>query len=212
MTTVDTTTTPTYEIEVTPLKGRSKREDWHVIDADDSYPVSFAATEIVDKLRQFFDQLEAEAEARKDDPIAMVHALARMEALLADVRYVKDSIQRYAAESLDAANVRRMTIEHIATVEAANASERRNWEHARALSAMLRAAHLAVLDQETGELMDDETAAALLLDWFTPSWKMNGMRGVGLNPDDYSEQPKGEDGKPMKKPSVRFHDNKLRRP
>jgi hypothetical protein len=199
-----------YEIETTPLK-TGGRSDWNVKDHHNSHPVAFEATEIVAKLRQFFDQLEAEAEARRDDPVAMVHALARMEALLADVRYVTSAIRDYAATSLQEAKVRRMVVEGIAAVEATTASQRTGWEHQKALAAMLKAAEVAVLDKATGELMDDETSAQVILEWFTPSWKLTAMKAAGLDPDDYSDQPKDEEGRPLREPTVRFHDNRLRR-
>lgn len=202
-----------YEIAITPLKSGG-RSDVVVSNADET-PASFTSTAIVEQMRAFFDKLEAEAEARKDDPIAMVNALARMEALLADVRYVRDSIREHTANALSGAKVRRITVEGVATMEASSASERTDWQDQELMTAMLNER----VAKDTGFLIEPTTGlkipmgdlAAVMLQWFRPAWRVTPIRDAGLNPDDYSHQPTDEDGKPLRTPTVTVKDNLIRR-
>lgn len=198
-----------YEIAITPLK-TGGRADVVVTNANET-PDSFTSTAIVDQLRAFFDKLEAEADARKDDPIAMVNALARMEALLADVRYVTNTIRDHTATALNNQGIRRLTVEGVATMEGTSASERTDWQDRKLLQDMIAAnigRHLA--DTESGNMWDATDMSAEILTWMRPAWRLTPIRDAGLNPDDYSHQPQDEDGKPLRTPTVRVHDNRLK--
>ena len=200
-------------IDVTPLKSGG-RSDWTVSPCRESVgvPASFADTDIVDKLRYFFDRLESEAEQHRDDPVALVNALARIEALAADVRYARDSIKSKAAEALKHWNVRRMTVEQLITVEGTSDAPRSNWEHQRLMTDMFRAAFgTQLVNTETGDMFDTEHMAEIVLEWFRCEWRLTPVRNAGLNPDDYCEQATDEDGKPMRTPTIRIHDNVLRK-
>jgi hypothetical protein len=204
---------PDHPIQITPLKSGG-RSDWHVSACRETsaLPVPFAETGIIDQLRVFFDRLDAEAEARKHDPVAMVNAMARMEALAADVRTVTAAIRKYAAEAMADYDVRRMTIDGIATVEATSAAERTDWQDQALLTAMIHERIAGTLvSTSTGEQWEAHELAASILSWLRPAWRLTPIRDAGLDPDDYSTQPKDEDGKPIRTPGVRVHDNSIRK-
>jgi hypothetical protein len=198
-------------VTVTPLK-TGQRADWHVASTPDTsgLPVPFVETDIVAQLRIFFDRLEAEADQRRDDPVAMVNVLARMEALLADVRSVTSMIRKYTAEALSDNGIRRITIDDVATMEGTSDSERTDWQHVPLLTAMLKASGWEQVNADTGEIFTYELAETIL-EWFRVEWRLTPIRALGLDPDDYSTQPKDEDGKPLRTPTVRIHDNTFRK-
>jgi hypothetical protein len=201
-----------YVARVTPLKGRSDRSDVEVEAVDDVE--AFARNDIVARLREFFADLEGEAQQHAWDPVALSHALARMEALLADVRYVRDTIRDLDARALHAAKVRRLTISGVVTVEGTSELSRTGWRHAELLHAMLSRQFggetLVVAD--TGETVDLGAVTDLLLSWFTPSWRLTPIREAGLNPDRFCEVLVDDDGKPVREPAVKMVDNLIRRP
>lgn len=196
---------------ITPLK-TGGRMDVHVAAQRNTTlaPASFTDTDIVAHLRRFFDAIDAEAELYSDDPIAMVNALARMEALLADVRSVAATIRKHTAEALADAKVRRITIDDVATMEATSESDRTDWQHARLMHDMLVTTPYVFVDEQTGEYITPDVVAEQILTWFRPEWRLTPIRDAGLDPDDYSTQPKDEDGKPLRTPTVRVHDNVFR--
>lgn len=209
---LDTIGEPDSPIQLTPLK-TGGRADWHVTSTPDTtgLPVPFEQTDITTQLRRFFDALDAEAEQHKDDPVAMVNALARMEAVLADVRAVTATIRKHAAEALAANHVRRMTIDELATVEASSASERTDWQDRDLMVSMLLRALPPLVDSVTGEMVFAEDIADKVLSWVRVQWRLTPIRDAGLDPDDYSTQPTDEDGKPLRTPTVTMKDNLLRR-
>lgn len=205
-----TTTLPdlpdAYNATINPIRGG--RRDVHVTSPA---PVqSFDATDIVAVFRRFFDQLVTEAEARKGDPVAETHALALIEALLADVRYARDTVRKLSADALHEHKVRRLTIENVITVEGSNTATRTDWEHTRLLTAMLE--HWGVrFIADTGELVPWDVAAARMLEWFRPDWRVTPIKEAGLDPDAYCTLPKDEDGKVIRTPTVTIKDNLARR-
>ena len=204
---------PNSPIQLTPLKAGG-RADWHVSGCRETtgLPVPFAETDITTQLRRFFDLLDAEADAHKDDPVAMVNALARMEAVLADVRTVTATIRQHAADALAEHKVRRMTIDDLATVEASSASERTDWNDSRLMvDMMLKVIGPIIIDQRTGEAWATSLLAEVILSWVRVQWRLTPIRDAGLNPDDYSTQPTDEDGKPLRTPTVTMKDNLMRR-
>jgi hypothetical protein len=161
-------------------------------------------------LRRFFDAVEAEAQASKNDPVALAQSLARLEALVADVRYVRDTVKALAAESLQAEKVRRFTVQGVITLEGTTEVKRSGWRHADLLADMLDSSSLALLKTATGELTSGPEAAEILLEWFRPDWKMTPIKAAGLDPDMYCEVATDEEGKPQRTPSVRIHNNEMR--
>lgn len=199
-----------YPARITHLKG-SPRIDVEVTDSPTPMR-TWDATDVVAQLRRFFDSLEAESEAYDADPVALTHAHARMDALLADVRYVRDSVARRLAERLNANRIRRLTVTGTATVEGTGSIDRSAWEHAPLLKALLRRTWPSgLVDRETGLLVGDGDMAGTLLTWMTPSWKLTGVKAAGLKPDDYCTVATDDDGKPQSTPSVRMVDNSIRR-
>jgi len=202
-----------YDVAVTPLKSGGRSDV--VVSNGDRTPVAFASTDIVSRLRVFFDQLAVEAESHADDPVAMVNALARMEALLADVRYVTAEIRDHTARALSAGKVRRITVEGVATMEASSTSERTDWQDQALMTAMLneRVAKDAgfLIEPTTGLKIPMGDLAAVMLSWFRPAWRLTPIRAAGLDPDDYSTQPANEDGTPLRTPTVTVKDNSLRK-
>ena len=199
-----------YRAEITPLKTGGRR-DVTVTGSITPHRDAFAETDILRAFRQFFAAMDAEASERRDDPVALVQALARLETLAADVRAVRDSVRRMAAEALQAEKVRRLIVEGVAAVESSTEVKRSEWQHERLLGDLLNGAGLSLLDTSTGERIDGNEAAEMLLAWFRPEWKMTAVRQAGLDPDEYCRVQTDDDGKPVKTPTLRMLDNLVRR-
>lgn len=198
-----------YPARITPLKTGGRR-DVEIGEAE-TLPAAFMRSDIISQLRRFFADLEAEASDRAGDPVALSQALARMEALLADVRYVRDSMRSLAAEALADERIRRLTVLGVATVEASSEIKRSEWQHNHILSAMLAAHGMALLHLQTGEIHHPEIAAETLLAWFRPEWRMTALREAGLNPDQFCTVASDDDGRPIRTPAIRIVDNIVRR-
>lgn len=210
MTTNDLLKRAEYEFAITPLKSGG-RADVHVITNGSVEPAAFTQTDIVGQMRVFVSKLEAEAEARKDDPVAMVNALARMEALLADVRYATSTIRDHTAHALADAKIRRLTIDNVATVEGTSESPRTDWQDDILFADMwMNTGMHDVVNRNTGEMVTPIKVAEVVLSWLRPAWRLTPIRDNNLDPDDYSTQPKDEDGTPLRTPTVSMKDNALR--
>ena len=194
--------TTTYEVAVTPLRTGGRRD----VEVASAHPDAFDGHNIVTRMREFIAAIEQEAHAHEGDPIATGQALARMEALLADVRYARDTLKRLTAEALKAAHVRRLTLQGVVTLEASTETKRSGWEHERLLGAMLDAAGLRVLTGD-GEVVDGREAAARMLGWFRPEWRLTPVRDAGLDPDEFCVVDVDDDGKLIRTPSVRIVNN-----
>lgn len=199
-----------YQARITPLKVGDRR-DIEITHTDPDLPAAFGETDILRQLRLFFSALDAEADQHADDPVATAQALARMEALLADVRYVRDRLKHLTASALHAERIRRLTVSDIVTVEGTTEVKRGGWDNGRLLSDVLQTNAVRLLNIETGEVLTAEETTAMLLDFFRPDWKLTALRNAGLNPDDYCTVQTDDDGKPVRNPSLRMVDNVVRR-
>lgn len=200
-----------YVATVTPLK-TGGRVDMHVAERGSVDTEAFVDTDIVAQMRVFFDKLDHEIIDRRDDVVAMVNALARMEALLADVRAVTATARARTAEALADGKIRRLTIDNVATVEGTSEAERTEWRDVALLFEMLAARHPAgLVDADTGELVRMDLFVDDVLSWFRVQWRLTPIRAAGLDPDDYSTMPTNEDGTPLRTPTVRMHDNAMRK-
>lgn len=198
-----------YTIKVTPLKGRSRRADWQVASSPPSTAID--QPDFVVELRRFFAAMDGEVDRYKHDPIATASALVRLEALLADVRYLRDRLKATTADSLDALQVRRLTIDSVCTVEASSEIKRSNWQHAKLLAlALERCYGGSLLNGDTGEYIDRDEMAAALLAYFTPEWRLTALRDDGIEPDDYCDIDRDERNRIVKTPTVRIVDNRIR--
>jgi hypothetical protein len=195
-----------YSARVTPLKTGGRR-DIEVTPNDLQAPHAFEQTDIIARMRAFFVALDDEATQYQGDPVALAQALARLDALVADVRWVRDTIRTMTAEALKEQKVRRLTIEGITTVEGTSEVKRTNWQHEQLLTDMLNNASLSILNTATGEVISAEDASPLLLEWFRPEWKMTPLKTAGLNPNDYCTVALDDDGKVTPTPSVRMINN-----
>lgn len=200
----------TYEARVTPLRSGGRR-DVEVLSPDPDAPAAFAQTDIVGSLRAFFAALDAEAEQHRGDPVATAQALARIEALLADIRTVRDTLRDMTASALVASAIRRLTVGGIVTVEASTEVKRTDWQHEALLGALMAQRGLSVLDHSTGELLEGADAAGAVLAWMRPEWRLTAVRDAGIDPDAYCTVATDDDGAPMRSPSVRIVDNVARR-
>jgi hypothetical protein len=200
----------TYRASVTPLKTGGRR-DITVSPDDLNESAAFTTTDITASLRAFFAAIDAEAEQHREDPVALVQALARLDTLAADVRAVRDSVRRMAAEALHTERVRRLVVEGVAAVESATEIKRSEWQHDRLLGDMLNREGLSLLDTSTGERIDGNEAADVLLAWFRPEWKLTPIRQAGLDPDDYCSTMTDDDGNAVRTPTLRMLDNLVRR-
>lgn len=199
-----------YQARITPLKSGGRR-DVEVAPNDPTLPASFEQSDIVAALRRFFSLLEEEAHHHRGDPVATSQALARMEALLADVRSVRDSIKTIAAEAIAAERIRRLTISGVCTLEGTTEIKRSGWRHAELMTQMLKANSLSLINTEDGEIISGEDAASKLLEWMNPSWKMTAIKANGLDPDAFCEVETDEEDRPMRTPTIRMVDNLVRR-
>ena len=199
-----------YQAEITPLKTGGKR-DVTVTGSIAPHRDAFAETDILRAFRQFFAAMDAEASERRDDPVALVQALARLETLAADVRAVRDSVRRMAAEALQAEKVRRLVVEGVAAVESSTEVKRSEWQHEELLADLLEQAGYVLVATATGEAMHPCEAAPTLLEWFRPEWKMTAVRQARLDPDKYCRVQTDDEGKPVKTPTLRMLDNLVRR-
>lgn len=200
----------TYEARVTPLKSGG-RVDMEIVPTDPDAPRAFTDSDIVAQLRRFFSLLEAEAHEHQGDPVATGQALARVEALLADVRSVRDSLKSLTASALSENRVRRLTIAGVTTIEGTTEVKRTEWRHAPLLTVALEVQAQRLMSIETGEVMTAEESAAVLLELFRPEWRMTPLKDLGINPDDFCSVETDDDGKPVRTPSLRVLDNLARR-
>lgn len=198
-----------HTVNVIPMN-RGDRRDIEVTPHSVDPSPAFQTTDIIAQLRQFFDAVEAEAQASKNDPVALAQSLARLEALVADIRYVRDTVKTLAAESLRGEKVRRFTVHGVITLEGTTELKRSGWRNTDLLADMLNGSSLALLKTATGEIVDGVDAAAVLLEWFRPDWKMTPIKQAGLDPDWYCEVQTDDEGKPARTASVRIHNNEMR--
>lgn len=199
-----------YDPEITPLK-TGGRADWRITSQVTSEALE--RPDFVDAMRRFFAEMDDEITARSDDPIALTQGLVRLEALMADIRFVRDRMRDVAARGLKDANIRRLVVEGLCNVEAQNTTADKNWDHKAVLMRVMRGVlgEADYVNPDTGELLSIEELADTILSAASVNyWRMGSLREQGINPYDYFEQETDEDGKPVKYPSIRIHDNRLR--
>lgn len=201
-----------YEVQTRHVRN-SDRSDW-AVPADTGLVASAVeAPDWVAALRAFFMAMDAEVEQYRDDPVATGQALARVEALLADMRFVRDTLKTATAESMGTYRVRTLVIGSVAVLEASNTYDRHGWRHEDLLPAMLRAMGVDhLVNTETGEKFDAEDLSPRILACLTPSWKLTGLRAIGLDPDDWCEFTEDDNGRPVRTPTVTIKVNAVRTP
>lgn len=203
-----------YNVQTTRVRaGSGNRHDWHAHRTGDLVSAT-EADDFVEALRTFFNRIDTEVDQYRDDPIALAQALARMEAILADIRSVRDTLNRATAEAMSAHGVRRLVVDTIVSLEASSVTEGEKWDTGRCLTDVLRRVARNV-DDETGEIgephFDVELIASVVVSVAAISYfRKTALHGMGLNPDDYIDTPRDEDGRPLRKPTVRIWDNAVR--
>lgn len=143
------------------------------------------STQIVPTLRAFFAAIEAEAERLADHPEATVQALARVDAMLADLRYVRDRLHQITAVALKEQGIRRLTVEGVVSVEAKVDTRRTDWDNETLLDLVLAALPVRYVDIETGEMLEPADMRALLAPYFRPDWRLTALRNLGIDPDEW---------------------------
>lgn len=198
-----------YDVDVRPLR-TGPRVDVVVREATPTPAID--APDFVDRMRWFFSEMDREIDVHVNDPIATAQALARVEALLADVRYVRDRLTRVTAESLRAMEIRRLTVSEVVTVEASSDVKRTDWQHEKLLAALLTSHGFGdgVVNPSTGERWDLVDVVALVLGWLRPEWKVTGCRESMVDPDRYCTIARDDDGKVVRTPAVKIVDNRVR--
>lgn len=196
-----------YDIAVTKLRGKSRREDWLVASPPPSSAVEQA--DLIARLRWFFAEMEQEVERYRDDPIATASALARVEALLTDVRYVRDRLKSTTAESMDRTGIRKLTVSGVVQVEASSEIKRTDWQHAKLLTALLAVTGWHYVDAD-GVVAPPDVLAASLLAFFTPEWRLTAMRELNIEPNDYCQIDRDDHGAIVKTPTVQIKDNRVK--
>jgi len=198
-----------YEVTETPLRGGGRRDlQVHTPRKRDA----IAQTSIVDHLRRFFAAIDMEASRYKDDPATNVQALAKVEAMLADLRYVRDMLHKYVADALADQHIRRLTVDGVITVEGTTDAKRTDWQHEQLLADLLKRAALVVTSTDTGEILTPVEASRLLLTWFRPEWRLTPIRDLDIDPDYYCTLPTDDEtGKVVRTPTLKIVDNQERR-
>lgn len=199
-----------YEITERSLRG-AMRSDWTVTPAAvRSHPSD--APSFVKAMRRFFKQMDEEIDARLNDPIQTGQALAKMEALLADMRYLTNRLRSVTAEAMAEGRIRRITVEGVATWEETASVSRSNWDHPRIVSAYLKTLRFDRVITTDGEVVSIDEVATALGALYGPSTspRITPLREAGMNPDEYCDIALDENDKPIKEHSVRMHDNKER--
>lgn len=205
----------THHAEVTALKGKSTRVDVYVGSELPDIPTE--RPDWVQAFRTFLDRMDQETDRYAQDPIATSQALARMEAILADMRYVRDRLRDVTADSMNRYGIRRLTVQGVSVAEASSSVQRSNWQHADLVWEMLERLGVAevMLNQATGEMVPvreyvTETIAALYGPSTSP--RITPVKEAGLRVEDYCEMEYEEDGvTPARTPTVRLMDNSVRK-
>jgi hypothetical protein len=201
-----------YDVETRHVRN-SSRSDWEVVQGTSLVASAVEAPDFIDQLRRFFMAMDVEVEQYRNDPIATGQALAKIDALLADLRSVRATLNTATAEALARYQVRRLVIQGIAVMEASSTYDRHAWRHEDLLPAALRAFGVEhLVNTETGEAFTADDLAVRILAVLTPSWKLTGLRAIGLDPDDWCEFTSDDNGRPARVPTVRFNDNAVRTP
>lgn len=199
---------PDYEVDDRPIRGG--RRDLTV----KNHRGRDAATEtdVVDNLRRFFMAVDQEATRYKNDPITNVQALAKLEALLADIRYLRNTVQGFVARAMQVQRIRVLTVEHVVTVEASTEAKRSGWKHDKLLGAVFSALGIRALTKD-GEVLDAEALAALVLVFMRPEWRLTPLRDAGIDPDGYCTMEMDDSTdppKPLRTPTLRMVSNRYR--
>jgi hypothetical protein len=202
-----------YQIEVTPL-ARGGRQDWHIAGDQKKHP-ALDGPDIIAWLRRFFEQMDAETILRKDDPVATGQALAKMETLLADMRFVRDTLKTVTAASMTDNRIRRIVVDHVATWEASSTTNRTNWQHAKIVKDMLdyECGEGWRIITEDGEMLGSDVVLEIVSDLYSPSTspRVTPIKEAGLTVNGYCDEELDDDGKPVRTPAVRIIDNQYRR-
>lgn len=122
--------------------------------------------------------------------------------VLAELRDIKQDAARVYVEVenclLAVMGERRLEVPGVGAVESKRRTRRTQWQHDDAFRAVVAriADEPGVFYDEDGVRMPPATMAAnvveRLRDVLTPSWKVTGLRALGLSPDEYcSETPDG---------------------
>lgn len=204
--------TATHPARITKLKGKTDRIDVEVEDQVLHFDALIGT--FMESIRTFFERLEAEAQKRKGDPVALTHALARLETLLADLRFVHSTVKTLTAEALRDAKIRRLTVSSIATIEGTSSATRSNWQHKKLMLTLLRRkmnGAKVLVDTATGEQYLVEDVVDWVLEWCKPDWRLTPIRDLGVDPDDYCDLAKDQNGKIIRDPGVKMVDNSIRR-
>lgn len=169
-----------------------------------------AEPDLTARLRWFFAEMDAEVDRVSDDPIALTNALARVETLLADLRYMSKRIKDATAAALDAGKVRRLTVSNVATIEATSAIERTEWQTPALMSIVLEHLGTLFVDSATGEIQDRAVVADRLGEFFRAEWRLTPLRDIGVDPDQFCTIARDADGNVKRTPTVKIVDNAIR--
>lgn len=142
-------------------------------------------TNIVPTLRAFFDAIEAEAARLADHPEATVQALARVDAMLADLRYVRDQLHRITATALQSQGIRRLTVEGVVSVEARTETRRTEFNDEVLLDLVLSLLPVRFIAASTGEVLEPADVRAMIAPFFRPEWRLTALRDAGIDPDEW---------------------------
>lgn len=200
-----------YVVDVVELKGASNRVDWTVSAAPAVTPAD--APDFVAALRRFFADFVDEVARHKHDPIATGQALAKVEAINADLRYLINLLRSTTATAMDDYRVRRIVVEGVGVWEASSTIEKSEWQHERLVTDYLTARGVLKAITDDGELVPVEYVAGLVGLLYGPSTapRVTPLKEAGLRPDDYCTMKVDEDGRAVRTPTVSVRVNEVRK-
>lgn len=198
-------------VQIVPLKSGG-RADWMVTTPPDN-PSALDHPQWVTAFRRFLADFDDEITARAGDPVQTGTALARFDALMADIRYLQSRLRTVTAEAMAAQKVRRIVVEGVGVWEASSTVDRTGWQTARLVAAYLDAAGVVSAVNSDGEFVTVEDVANLVADLYGPSTapRVTPLREVGLDPDRFCTVPTDETGGYLRTPAVRVQANDLRK-
>lgn len=169
--------------------------------------IEFSGSDAFSALRRLFADIDSEAQAHSGQPVPLVQALAHLDALVADLRLVRDNVKRYASDALAGEKVRRLVVHGVCTVESVTETARTGWRHPDLMHALMQGTGHRLVCVETGEVFDAQQSTDWLLSVFTPAWKITGLREHGIDPDDWCDVPRDDYGNTVRTHTVRLRAN-----
>lgn len=146
-----------------------------------------------DLQKQLFelDELVTDAVLDDEDLADLAREVLKARELVRVVRDISNRIEQGLARAM---TDKKMVVEGVGVLERNVDVARKNWDH-KALASRLVAAALEKWKEETGEILDDDTAK-VVLDAFEKAcrteWRITGLGEYGIDGDKYCDKEFGQ--------------------